>query len=311
MNHLGLHIYDQNSDISWLEEVLIFNLISALSWKKYMGPIHLYCNTRYLNTLRKWNLHLVYDYINTDILDNKPNEIDYSQYWAFCKLLVMNEVKPPFTQVDTDLYLRLPIKLDDDIIMFHEENFSLDFHRNIYIEPDLLVPNEIKEMNFDKSVLPTNTALLHIKDNSFINEWVELSKEIAVYNKDVKIENPSIKMCFVEQRLLPMILKKKNLNYSLILKSIFQSHEIEAQNGSEWIPNPFELKNSDPNEFKIFDGIKHLWGIKKMFHIPNIRNLIMSICLDDLLQYNIDYKPYGKLFIKLKKKYKNTKRGIR
>lgn len=306
MNNLGIHIYDQFADLKWEEEILLFNLMSALTWKKYMGTIDLYCNTNYLMNLKKYNIDSLYNNINTEILDNKPNNIDYNQYWAFSKLIVLEKIKAPFTLIDTDLYIKdkLVFNTENKVTFYHKENFSLDYERNVYIDFDLLIPDHIKSMKLDKNVLPNNTAILNVNDDTFISDWVNLSKEIAIYNKDIKVEHPSTKICFVEQRLLPILLEKKGIKYSTIIKSIYQSHLSNMQNGDEWIPSSSLLNLIDPEEHKRFFNIKHLWGIKAMFENESIRNKIMNIVIDDFENFlDIDNK-FEKIYKKISKKYK-------
>jgi hypothetical protein len=41
-----------------------------LFWKKHFGPIRLYCNSKFLESISLYKLDLLYDEINVDILDN-------------------------------------------------------------------------------------------------------------------------------------------------------------------------------------------------------------------------------------------------
>lgn len=306
MNNLGIHVYDQFSNIDWQDEIMFLHLMSILSWKKYMGPIHLYCNSKFLSTLKNYGFENLYDYINTDILDNKPNDIDYKQYWAFSKLLIMNKLESPYTLIDTDLYINdiIEFDYDVDVMMYHKENFSIDYEKNVYIDFDDLLPEKIKQMNLDKNLLPTNTAILHIKNNCFVKEWVDLSSQIARHNPNYYVEHPSAKMCFVEQRLLPILLEKKGLKYNTIVKPIYQTHLVDLQDGSEWIPHLPLLNLIDPLENKKFMDIKHLWGIKKLFGDYTMRKKVMDVIINDFKQYLNDYKIFEKFYEKISKKYK-------
>jgi hypothetical protein len=122
--------------------------------------------------------------------------IDYIKYWAFSKILVIESLKncTPFTVLDLDLWIydKLEFDNDSDIMMYHKEDFLESFKNNIYIDFDKMIPDFIKEMGLDKKVLPTNAAILHFNTNQIISEWVDLSKQIAIYNNDIGFNHKSI-----------------------------------------------------------------------------------------------------------------------
>jgi hypothetical protein len=288
LTDLGIHVFEQNGTLDWELEIVSINLLSLLSWKRFHGPIHLYCNDEYLQTLKKWGVDVFYDKIDTDVLRNKPLDVDYKTFYAFSKIYVLSKLdsSKPVTMIDNDLWILDKLNFDErcDVIMYHKESFSENYHHNVYPDFDDLLPTELISRNFDKSVLPTNTAILHIRNCSFIQEWFNLSESIAIYNQNPQTthKNSSIKMCFIEQRLLPMLLKEKDLTYSTFIDHIYQTHLSEAQDGSEWFPL---LENSSKLEIDKFMQIKHVWGMKKLFHYDQIRNLVMSSCSSCLTEY--------------------------
>ena len=308
LNNLGIHVFEQTKDLDWEREMLFVNLLSALTWKKYQGPIHLYCNKRYLETLRIWGIDTVYDFIDTETLENKPNNIDYKQYWAFGKLLVLEKLinKEPFIMVDTDLWVNESIEFDNncDVQMYHNENFDLNFKGNTYPDFDFLIPDNIKELNLDKNVLPTNCALLKINNTNFIPEWIELAKTIATFNKEIKISNghQSSKMCFVEQRLLPMLLQKRGLNYKTLINQVYQTHKAEIQDGSEWLPR---IDQSSYKDRYKFESIKHVWGLKSFFKHLEIKEMVMRTTIQIFSQFDATKKPYSRLVDAIKEDHRN------
>jgi len=303
MNNLGIYIFDQTSDLDYEIEIISFNLLSALSWINFQGPIHLYCNTRYLETLKKWGVDTLYEYINTEILDNKSEHIDYKQYWAYSKFEVIKNIQyeTPFTIIDTDLWLNRTLKFNEklDVMMYHKENFHNNYKNDTYPDFDFMIPDNLKEMNFDKSLLPTNCAILHIRNSNFIKDWISLSEEISSYNTNIKIPNgnKSTKMCFVEQRLLPMLLAKNGYKYDTFISQIYQSHLAETQDGSEWLPT---IDNSSDVDKENFDSIKHVWGLKKYLNYKEIREMVIIITINTISLYPIKDKPYTKLCEELK-----------
>jgi hypothetical protein len=288
LTDLGIHVFEQNGPFNWELEIVAINLLSLLSWKKFHGPIHLYCNEEYLRTLKKWGVDVFYDKIDTEVLKSKPKEIDYKIFYAFSKIYVLSKIDSiePFTILDNDLWLlgKLNFENKSDVIMYHKETFSESYQYNVYPDFSDFIPENLKLRKFNKSILPTNTALLHIKNDLFIQEWYSLSKSIAIYSQNLesRYKNSSVRMCFVEQRLLPILLTEKGITYSTFIDHIYQSHLSEVQDGSEWFPL---FENSSKEELDKFMQIKHVWGMKNLFHHEQIRNLVMSSCVKCLLDY--------------------------
>lgn len=303
-NKLGIHVFEKHGNLDWELELLSMSLLSALSWKKYCGDIHLYTNKEYLDLITKWGLDNIYDSINTQIIETKSKEIDYDKYWAFSKLLVIESLKDstPFTVFDLDLWLNEEIDFDNDcdLMMYHEEGFDESYHNNIYIDFNLMIPDSVKSLNLKKEILPTNAAVLHFNNGKIISEWVDLSKQIAIFNNDKQFSHKSIQMCFVEQRLLPMLLHKNNLKYSTFIDNRYLSHKVTEQDGEEWFPR---LEDSTEEQISKFTKIKHVWGLKKLFHNDNLRDSVMEIVLKHLLGYRVFDKPYSKFVNELVRKY--------
>jgi hypothetical protein len=292
-NQLGVHVFEKTKEIPFETEVIGINLVSILTWKLFHGPIVLYCNSEYLKVLQKWGLDRLYDSINTELLDTKPQDIDYEKYWAFVKLLVIKDLKErvPFTLFDNDLWVttNLNFDSDSDLIVYHKEDYQESYHNNIYVDMDLMLPESIKKMNFDKTILPTNAAILHFNNKYFIDEWVDLSKQIVDYNKDLNFKHKSTQMCFVEQRLLPMLLTKRGFKYSTFIDNIYVTHKSDPQDGSEWYPH---LNDTKGEMWDKFQSIKHVWGLKKSFTNPHIKSLVMENVINTLRNFNFTNTPY-------------------
>lgn len=298
MINTGIHVFEQNGPLDWEKEVIAFNLLSILTWKNFQGPIHLYCNDEFLETLKKWKIDHLYDYINTDLIKQKPKDIDYTQYFAFSKLLVISHLKDkaPFTLIDNDLWIlsKLDFNLDSDVIMYHKEDFDLNDTNNVYPDFDVLIPDSIKQLNLDKSVNPTNGAIMHFRNTDYVKEWYDLSYEIAKYNQHIKYDflNKSVRMCFIEQRLLPMLIKKNNLKSKTLIDNVYLSYNAHRQDGSEWSPN---LNDSTSDQKTKFAIIKHVWGLKKFLFHPQIYRLVMGNFLETIENFEFKNPPFQEL----------------
>ena len=79
---IGYHIYFQRDKKS-TGNLIDFSahLASILFWKEHYGPIRLYCNSNFLESIKEYNLDVLYDEINTEILDNIPNKRSLKKYW--------------------------------------------------------------------------------------------------------------------------------------------------------------------------------------------------------------------------------------
>jgi hypothetical protein len=309
LNDLGIHVFEQNGPIKWEEEMMGVNLLSIITWKHFHGPIHLYCNDEFLQTLKKWNLDSLYDHIDTELLNTKPKDIDYSQYFAFSKIFVIKHLKDktPFTLIDNDLWIlsHLNFNKESDVLMYHKEDFDENHYLNVYPDFNNLVPDEIIQMNLNKSVKPTNAAILHFKNTDFVDQWYELSVKTALHNKHLNLPYPnkSIRMCFIEQRLLPMLLDKLSISYSTLIDHVYLSHKTEKQDGSEWYPL---IENSTEEQLEKFASIKHVWGIKKYFHHEYIRNLVMDGYSNTLKDFESKNLPCLDLINYINQNYSHT-----
>jgi hypothetical protein len=300
LNNLGVHIFEKTGPLMWETDLLSMNLISALTWKTLHGPVHLYCNSEYKYLLETWGIDHIYDKIDTELLDNKSINIDFKKYWAFSKLLIIEQIKDstPFTVFDTDLWFLDALEVDEtcDMMMYHLEKFDIKHPHNVYIDFDQMVPQSIKEMNFDRGILPTNAAIMHFNNNEFIQEWIDLSKEVAIFNNNLTFNHKSAQMCFVEQRLLPMLLQKRNLKYSTFVDNVYRTDKMDSQDGSEWEPH---LNSCSPKSKSKFEIIKHVWGLKNMFYDKILKYYVMDSVIRTLNQFPIMEQPYFKLWQKV------------
>jgi hypothetical protein len=108
-NLTAYHVYYQNKDFGKYFEIdLLVQLASALLWKKAYGSIKLYCNKKFLDTLKEYHLDQVYDEINTTLMESIPYREYLPKYWSFCKIYLakyLNQRESRFVILDTDLWI--------------------------------------------------------------------------------------------------------------------------------------------------------------------------------------------------------------
>lgn len=298
----GYHIYSQFREDGKYDVINHLGLLaSILTWKKNFGSIHLYTNKKFLETISKWDLHLEYDSINTYELDNAPHKEYLERYWTFPKMYITNHIAKsgePFALVDTDLWIRdsSVIKMDKDIQFYHSEIFNEDLPNTTYPSPNVWL-NESEVAEYDWNILPINTALVFFNSNfqPLISQWYSFAEKIIERCKDLETDkgNPSSHTLFLEQRMFSTMAKKLGVNYDVILPSSFVTYvDTLREAGNEWYP---KLDSSD-ELIKMKNSIKHIWGIKKHYENPYIREMIVSSILDTLEQFDDVKEKYHKLY---------------
>ena len=140
--------------------------------------------------------------------------------------------------------------------------------------------------NFDWSVIPINCAFLYLNSKELVSEWYKCSLKVIEYNKDNEKKNMSADTIFIEQRILPSLVNKLKMNLGTILPNVYHPHIKSDNIGSEWIPKiGFDVKN----QYMTWN-VKHVWGLKKMYDDPNIRNLVIDTVTGSLDKNFIDWR---------------------
>ena len=295
----GYHVYtqfDDNPPYNCIDNTIL--LLSILSWKKYFGDIHLYCNQKYLDNISEWGLEKEYASINIlEIEQNIPFKEHLSEYFAFPKIYItklLSEKNQPFALVDTDLWINSQFDIPMvDMLFYHDEMISYD-EKTDYISPEYFIDNDILN-SFSWSANPINASLIFYNNNynHVINEWYNLVVKIIDRNKNKFSEiTKSIKMTFLEQRLFAELIKKHNIKYDFILHSTYLPHEDGTiGDGREWSPNILYSETLQ----KESNLLKHIWGIKNHYDNIFIRETVVKILLKNLGQFHQFNFRYEKL----------------
>lgn len=279
------HIYYQSSSSKEFDEInYLVQLASILFWKKNQGDITLYCNSQFLEQMRCWELLELYDDVNTECLDNIPYKEYLNKYWSFCKIHACKEIsknEDSFVLLDTDFWIHntIDIPTDFEMIGYHPEQ-KLDDPKNPYLSPDNFLNRKDLEL-FDWSINPVNCAFLYLNSNLLIDEWYKWVIKVIERNKYNNEKEISADTIFIEQRLLPTIAYSLNLNIGTLIPNCYQPHITSDANGSEWVP---KIGFDDENSYLTWN-IKHVWGLKKMYNDPAIRNIVIDTVCDSLNKF--------------------------
>jgi hypothetical protein len=280
--HLNaFHVYYLREPVTEKWEFIntLVQYASIVHWKKYYGPVHLYCNTLFYEEVKKNKLDRFYDSINVEVLDGLPAD-KLTKFWSFGKLMAIRDISEKwsnFVVLDTDLWFRDHVKLDlkSNLIGYHKE-FISDHPRNPYVSPENFI--DCKKYDFDWSVNPINCGFLYFNSQSLVQLWVSIAEEIVNNSNEVMINDISSDTIFIEQRLLAVIADKLKLQYETIIDNVYYPEVEINEEGHEWSPR---IGHTEEN-LVITSKIKHVWGLKKRYHEPSIRELVLNVCLNSL-----------------------------
>jgi len=225
-------------DFSMNDAEILTMVISALMWQKYNGTIKLYTDKTGYEFIKKHDLPGLWDGgIDTEVLESNNYPINPEIFWAAGKLMALEANSGACVILDTDLIVTRPINdiLESSAIAaLHPEALNPE----VYLNPSLLkFPTGFKFPDFyNWDVLPSNTAFLYIKDDSFKNFYLSESKRFMFHNAE-KPEELVSQMVFAEQRLLSICADYMKIPVNHLLTE------------------PFSPLN---------DSLIHLWGFKSL-----------------------------------------------
>lgn len=294
---LGIHVWEKRKFDKYDSIMHAVCLLSVISWKKFHGKIHLYTNEAYLQDLEEWGIDKYYDKIDTTKLKEIPEDIEIKDFWAWGKLHIAKDLKPPYVILDNDLWLNEPLKLpiENAFTGYHYESFDPSIESGQYPDFDFMLPKKYLGL-WKKWILPVNMALCFVNSKHLQSEWLKVAEDIAKHKSEEKFGS-SAKMCFVEQRLLPMIAYEMGFKYGTFVEPIYNTHFSHLQNGMEWTPN---YKQWDEFTIHEFSKIKHVWGLKHNMENENIRKAIIFQIIQTFEKYPNEMENHKNLLDEIK-----------
>jgi len=283
----GYHIYYQFNEDGRFEEINHLILLSSIvNWKKNYGPIKLFCNKKYLESISKFGIDKEYDFIDTEFIETVPYKEHIKRYWSFCKIYLAKHIsnqEDSFCILDTDLWIQAPnlLQTNNDLLFYHKEAFELSYPQNPYPLPENWIAKEnLNQYNWNVS--PCNCAIIVFNKNcnDLINTWYdEVCSIIETTKNHNTFPNINADTIFIEQRMLPVLADKLNVKFDIVLPNTYLTFiPAEAANGREWEP---QLGHNELSSF-ISSNIKHIWGAKKYYEVEWIRNLILRVTVNSI-----------------------------
>lgn len=295
----GYHTFELNKEPSeWFEAELLVQLLSILYWKRHGNEIGLFANERFAELLHKYEMDSLYSDINILKSDYK---IDKDRFWSMPKILCHQDIKESeYCILDTDMFLRkMPALKPVSYVAAHCEWHYTVSGKLVYPTLDMMLSGEkLKQFSEYEDVMPTNTSFLYINDKELVEKWSEYALEVAIESSKVYYEDPFYgEMMTIEQRFLPIIARILGKRYSVLITNTYVPALQHKTDGSEWTPKPNEGGN-------ILDMSKiyfHLWGFKKQFDNPLVRNQIVKNLNSELKQnFGNEYNKIIDKFLKIK-----------
>ena len=255
-------------------------ILSALFWKKYQGPIKLYCDRDFYEYINLLSVTDLWDEIDTQVLSELDTDVNHDLFWAYSKMYVNSLQTEPFVSLDIDLFQAQKYDYTThDVIFSHIERtnkgidsstnpnkivYYPDYHKLDIFKDRFELFNDIKitDEAMNVAILAINKPEMYKEFMKYVDSFVKGNNSNLIDITTHEFErikttfHPHSLITFVEQRLLNAFVKSKGYTSKQILGMIYDG---EMQN---WDTNSGKMNN--PN-------ITHLWGWKVSYRTPKYR----------------------------------------
>lgn len=181
---------------------LLTMMLSALKWRQWNGTIQMVTDSAGAAFFRRAGLLELWSEPVSTALDGL--EIDPFRFWAAGKLRALRGMDAPCVMLDTDLIVWADIQplLTDAAVAAHREALNPD----VYPDPAdafVLAADYAFPALWDFSLPAANTAFLYLPSDKLKNDYVDAAFAFMRALRNDAID-PTVSMCFAEQRILPM-----------------------------------------------------------------------------------------------------------
>lgn len=183
---------------------LLTMMLSALTWREKNGSIRMVTDDAGAAFFACAGLDALWDGGLDASLDALPPSLDARLFWAAGKLEALRRTEAPCVMLDTDLILWNCVDAfcTDGVTVAHREALAPE----VYPDPRtafLLEEGYVFPPEWDFSLPAANTAFLYLPDNALKRYYTDEAFRFmsALRSPDA---DPTVAMCFAEQRILPM-----------------------------------------------------------------------------------------------------------
>lgn len=236
---------------------LLTMMLSALKWRQKNGSIRMVTDSAGAAFFARAGLDSLWDDGIDTCLDALDASLDARVFWAAGKLEALRRLEAPCAMLDTDLILWEDIgaRCASGVTVAHREELLPDVYpdpREVFsLDPGYSFPPE-----WDFSLPAANTAFLYLPDDALRRRYVGEAFRFMAALRD-RAADPTVAMCFAEQRILPMCAAAEGFTVHALLRE----HALDDQSFAT-----------------------HLWGYKRtLSESPERRVEYCLACAERLL----------------------------
>jgi hypothetical protein len=261
-------------------------ILSALCWKKFKGPIKLYCDNDFYDYIKHLGVTDLWDEIDTETLTHLEPNVNHDTFWAYSKMYVNSLQTEPFVSLDIDLFqTEYYDYTSHDIVFSHIERtdnqfddphnitryvYYPDYHKwDIFKDRFSNYPNiKISDKAINVGILGINKPKMYRDFFDFINSFVKDNsfdpQDITThgFERILRTIHSSSLITFVEQRLLYAYVNSLGYSKKSILNLVYNAGDQFWEEDNVGMINP---------------GITHLWGWKLTYRTPEFENDRLSL----------------------------------
>jgi hypothetical protein len=268
-------------------------ILSALFWKKFQGPIKLYCDRIFYEYISNLGIVDLWDEIDTETLEKLDPNINHDVFWAYSKMYVNSLQTEPFVSLDIDLFqteyydytthdvVFSHIERTDSIVdvinnftkpVFYPNYHNLSMFKDRFKDYDIQITNEA----INVAILAINKPELYKEFMKYVNSFVKennfdpLDISTHGFERIRMTYHSSSPITFIEQRLLHAFVTSNEYTLKSILNLIYSGEE------QQWLGDMTTMNNP---------GITHLWGWKVTYRLAE--NAQERIDLTDFLLHTL------------------------
>lgn len=237
---------------------LLTTILSALKWREKNGSIKMVTDDYGKEFYEKIGISHIWDGGIETSLNNVPQSINPSVFWAAGKLFALKSQTAPVTMIDTDFIVWEEILFDNlpAVTAIHFE----DLYDDVY--PDIGYFNMKTDYRFDPDwdwrLRAANTAFCVFKDSALLKYYTAEAIRFMENTSD-EADDTLKYMVFAEQRLLPMCAQKMG-----VYCTAFSNLERLFTHGEDYFT--------------------HTWGMKQqMRDIPELRYDFCKRCVNRII----------------------------
>ena len=179
-------------------------MLSALKWRQKNGSIRMVTDSAGAAFFARAGWDGLWDDGIDTALDALDASFDARVFWAAGKLEALRRFEAPCVMLDTDLILweEIGARCSGGVTVAHREALLPDVYPDprtaFSLDPGYSFPPE-----WDFSLPAANTAFLYLPDDALRRRYAGEAFRFMAALRDHSVD-PTVAMCFAEQRILPM-----------------------------------------------------------------------------------------------------------